>query len=66
MRIKLTAKQIQELRPFYDRVQAAAVAGSPGMLVAQVRWDPPADRWWMEPGFLDHDHAKLITEKGQP
>lgn len=65
MRIKLTEKQIRQLGPFYDRVQATAAAGNPGMLVAQIRWDPPADSWWMEPGFLDHEHALCITEKGQ-
>ena len=64
MRITLTSKQIRELLPFYDRVLATAVAGNPGMLVAQIRKNQDG-QWWMEPGFLDHEHAKLIEEKGQ-
>lgn len=64
MRITLTDKQIRQLVPFYDRVQATAVSGHPGMLVGQIRRNNEGD-WWMEPGFLNHEHAKLITEKGQ-
>lgn len=66
MRITLTAKQVTQLRRFFDRVQQASENGSPGMLVAQIRWSTAEQRFWMEPGFLDHAHAKLITEKGQP
>lgn len=65
MRITLTAKQIRELTPFFDRVQATAALGRPGMLVAQIRWQQRGEKYWMEPGFLDHEHALCITEKGQ-
>src|SRR5689334_18462523 len=64
MKITLTEKQIRGLIPYYDRVQASAVAGNPGMLVAQIRRNSDG-KWWMEPGFLDHQHALCITEKGQ-
>jgi len=64
MKITLTEKQIRGLVPYYDRVQASAVAGNPGMLVAQIRRNGDG-KWWMEPGFLDHAHALCITEKGQ-
>lgn len=65
MRIPLTDAQIRNLMPFFDRVRAAAVAGHPGMLVAQIRWSDQHNAYWMEPGFLAHEHAKLIAEKGQ-
>jgi hypothetical protein len=64
MRITLTQKQITQLLPYYDRVKASAVAGNPGMLLAQIRRNQDG-KWWMEPGFLDHEHALRITEKGQ-
>lgn len=64
LRILLTERQIRDLMPFKDRVQAAAVRGSPGMLVAQIGWNSIDGRWWMTPGFLEHEHAKLITKKG--
>lgn len=35
------------------------------MLVAQIRFNPREQTYWMEPGFLAHEHAKLIAEKGQ-
>jgi hypothetical protein len=66
MRIRLHPSQIEALRPFYDRVQAAAQLGRSGMLVAQVRWDNQEGKWWLEPGFLAHEYAQLITEKGEP
>lgn len=65
MRINLTVKQRQALQPLRDRVKAAAHTGYPGMLVAQICYNQEGD-CWLEPGFLDHEHAKLITEKGQP
>lgn len=65
MRITLTQKQITQLLPYYDRVKASAVAGSPGMLVAQICRNQDG-KWWMEPGFLEHEHALCITGKGQP
>lgn len=64
MRINLTEKQWRQLTPYFDRVQSAAVCGSPGMLIAQISWDQEG-RYWMTPAFLPHEHAKLITEKGQ-
>lgn len=65
MRLKLTRQQVNALRPFFDRVQATAVTGSPGMLVAQLRADHDGESGYvMIPAFLDHEHAQLITEKG--
>jgi hypothetical protein len=65
MRISLTETQIRQLMPYFDKVRAAAQTGAPGMLVAQVKYSRSEERYWLEPGFLDHEHAKLITEKGQ-
>lgn len=66
MRIPLTGRQVRELLPYFDRVRAAHAQGSPGMLVAQIRWDVARETYWMEPGFLAHEQAQLITKKGQP
>jgi hypothetical protein len=63
-RVALTEKQIRELLPFYDRVQASAALGAPGMLLGQIRWNQDG-RWWLEVGFLEHELAKLITERAQ-
>jgi hypothetical protein len=65
VRIKLTETQIRQLMPFFDRVRSAAAIGSPGMLVAQIRHSQIYQTYWMKPGFLEHQHAKLISEKGQ-
>src|ERR1700753_3551165 len=65
MKITLTKTQIRQLTPFFDRVRATAEIGKPGMLVAQIRWNYD-QKYWMEPGFLPHEHARLIAEKGQP
>ena len=65
VKISLTETQVRQLAPFFDRVQATAALGKPGMLVAQVRWSYQDQRYWMEPGFLPHEHALLISEKGQ-
>lgn len=65
MKIILTKRQVRMLLPFKDRVQAAAMMGSPGMLIAQISWNNEG-RYWMTPGFLEHEYAKLITEKGKP
>jgi hypothetical protein len=65
LRITLTEKQVRDLLPYFDRVQAAAALGSPGMLIAQIHWDLQSQRYWMTPAFLPHEHAKLITEKGE-
>jgi hypothetical protein len=64
-RISLTETQVRQLTPFFDRVRSAAAQGSPGMLIAQVRWSTAEQRYWMEPGFLPHEHAALIAGKGQ-
>lgn len=64
MRIKLTARQIELLRPYFDRVKAAAVMGSPGMLVGQLSSDDDGE-YAIVPAFLDHDLAKQITERGR-
>lgn len=65
LRINLTRFQVAELQPYFDRVQAAAMLGSPGMLIAQISWDTRSGRHWMTPAFLPHESAKLITEKGE-
>ncbi len=66
MRIKLTRKQINQLRPYFDRVQASSVLGTPGMLVAQIRAAADGESGYvMIPAFLDHEHASVITEKGR-
>lgn len=65
MRIYLTEPQIRQIMPFFDRVQATAQLGNPGMLVAQIRWHKHDGVYWMEPGFLQHEHAKLIAGKGE-
>lgn len=65
MRIKLTHKQVEQLRPYFDRVQAAHVAGSPGMLVAQLRLDARNNEYILEPAFLENDVAQVITQKGK-
>lgn len=66
MRLKLTRWQVEALRPYFDRVQATAVMGSPGMLVAQLRADNDgASSYIMIPAFLEHEYAQLITTKGR-
>jgi hypothetical protein len=64
MRIRLTAQQVQQLMPYVDRVRATAAMGNLGMLVAQIGYD---NNWhyWLTPAFLDHDLAKVITERGR-
>lgn len=61
MRIKLTAQQIEKLRPYFDRVQSAAAMGSPGMLVGHLGYSPQSG-YGINIGFLDHEKAKLIVE----
>jgi len=63
-RVTLTEKQVRQLRPYYDRVQATAALGAPGMLLGQIRWDQDG-RWWLDVGFLPHEHAKLVAEKAE-
>jgi hypothetical protein len=63
IKILLGKTQIQQLRPYLDRVQAAAALGSPGMLVAQISWDQEG-KCWLVPAFLNHTLAKIITERG--
>lgn len=65
MRVKLTHKQIEQLRPYFDRVQATAAIGYPGMLVAQIWLDAARGEYVMEPAFIDHDLAKTLTERGR-
>ena len=64
MRIRLTAKQVQQLQPYIDRVRAAAVLGSPGMLVGQIGCNADGE-YAITPAFLDHQKAKVITESGR-
>jgi hypothetical protein len=65
MKITLTARQVQRLMPYFDRVRATAVAGSPGMLVAQLRWDDSRGIYTMEPCFIDHAKALPLVEAGR-
>lgn len=61
MRIRLTAVQVRELMPYFDRVHATAVMGSPGMLVGQFGYTVDHE-YYITVAFLDHERAKLITE----
>lgn len=65
LRINLTSGQAVQLASYFDRVRAAAVQGNPGMLIAQIHWENHEGKCWMVPAFLPHEHAKLITEKGE-
>lgn len=66
MRLKLTRWQIDALRPYFDRVQATAAMGSPGMLVAQLRADRDGESGYvMIPAFLEAEYAKIVTQKGR-
>ena len=65
LRINLTSGQALQLESYLARVNQASALGSPGMLVAQIRWDRIEGKCWMEPAFLPHEHAKLITGKGE-
>jgi hypothetical protein len=65
IRIPLKPSQVAQLRPHIDRVRAAAVQGNPGMLVAQIQWSLIDGTYWLTPAFLDHELAKVITEKGR-
>lgn len=64
-KIRLTQNQVKQLLPYFDRVRSAAALGTPGMLVAQISWNTGDQTYWMEPGFLPHEVAKCISEKGQ-
>lgn len=64
MRIRLTARQIALLRPYFDRVKASAVLGNPGMLVAQIGHDDDGE-YALTPAFLEHELAKQITQRGR-
>lgn len=66
VRVRLQPWQTRQLQTYKDRVQAAAQLGSPGMLVAQICWDNADQKWWIEPCFLPHELAKLVTEKATP
>lgn len=64
MRLKLNAKQIEALIPYFDRVRASAAMGTPGMLVGQIGWNEDGE-YAITVAFLDHDKAKVITEAGR-
>jgi hypothetical protein len=64
VKVRLTANQLRQLGRYFDRVQAAAALGKPGMLVAQLHWDQDG-KYWMTPAFLEHEVAMLITQKGR-
>jgi hypothetical protein len=64
VRIKLNAKQIEQLLPYFDRVRASAAMGSPGMLVGQIGWNEDGE-YAITVAFLDHDRAKIVTEAGR-
>jgi hypothetical protein len=65
MKIVLTKRQAEQLVPYFDRVRATAALGTPGMLVAQLSFDPYRMEYFMTPAFLDHDKAQLVTECGR-
>lgn len=65
VKITLTARQAHSLQPYFDRVRASAVCGSPGMLVAQLRHDAHHDIYTMEPGFIDHEKALPLVDAGR-
>jgi hypothetical protein len=65
MKVMLSNRQVQDLQPYIDRVRSAAKLGSPGMLVAQIRWNDQERTAWIEPAFLPHELAKKITEQGR-
>lgn len=63
MRVLLTAEQAHKLKPYFDRVRAAAEQGSPGMLVGQISYDD-SGLYWIVPAFLPNDLAEMITRRG--
>jgi len=65
VKIALTPDQIEQLSPYIDRVRAAGALGTPGMLVAQLRYSTHRDTWTMEPAFLDYEHAQTLEHKGR-
>lgn len=65
MRIPLTHRQAQQLAPYFDRVRATAALGTPGMLVAQLRFDARRNLYTMEPCFIDHDKAQPLIKAGR-
>ena len=65
MKVRLTRLQANQLMPYFDRVRATAAQGSPGMLVAQLRFDATRQEYTLEPAFLDHDKALVLTEHGR-
>jgi hypothetical protein len=65
VKIPLTPHQIEQLAPYIDRVRAAASKGTPGMLLAQLKYNSHRRQWIMEPGFLDHDKAKPLVKAGR-
>ncbi|MDB6103335.1 MAG: hypothetical protein JWO52_3334 [Gammaproteobacteria bacterium] len=64
MRLKLNAKQIEQLLPYFDRVRASAAMGSPGMLVGQIGWNEDGE-YAITVAFLDNDKAQIVTEAGR-
>jgi hypothetical protein len=65
VRIPLTHKQVDALRPYFDKVRSTRGSGRPGMLVAQLRWSSADGAYWMEPGWLEHEVAALIEQRGR-
>jgi len=64
LRIALTEKQARQLAPFFDRVNATAAMGTPGMLVGQFHYTRERG-YYVTVAFLDHDKAQIITEAGR-
>jgi len=65
MKVRLTHVQVEKLRPYFDRVCATAVLGTPGILLARLRLNSQTGEYTMEPAFLPHEYAKLIEERGE-
>jgi hypothetical protein len=64
LRVRLTARQVQQLAPYFDRVHASSVMGSPGMLVGQFAYTRDRE-YYITVAFLDHDKAQVITQAGR-
>jgi len=64
LQVNLSTRQVRDPQAYIDRTRSCAKLGSVGMLVAQIRWDQEG-RVWLEPAFLEHTHAKILTEHGK-
>jgi len=63
MVIRLTSKQVEQLRPFYEHVLAEAKKGRPGMLVAQVGDNRFGGEKFFKVAFIPYEDARAIAVK---